>query len=349
MVEDSSPFFPLDPLYLNERRIAALMGVQLFANELASFAGWNDKRSQHLRSLRCAEVLGDWIKQFGKDIPSFHAACVTTKIRPRMLFTYEGTLWSRNALAERPGVGPLAYAKLQSMGPAGSDLRLHLLLHPDHVVVGSAGRRLKGQLADIFVLAQVEQVCAGLVEAVPIFIGYLGEYKFMGDFFPAGRNEVFVDSIENFDAIRDVPPPSAQALSALREIPERDIKVAFAQIIGEADVPKDWGGERSDLYTTYLRVSGRRISTAFMFKGAAGGQKFREMQIADLGKNGDQVERLCNEPADMLVVQHCNKIGGAVRNTVRAFCNQVGRQRRYCLIPGADTLRVLKAYGKCGL
>jgi hypothetical protein len=235
------------------------------------------------------------------------------------------------------------------MGPAESELRLNLQLHPDHVVVGSAGRRLKGQLADIFVLAQIDRVGTSVVEATPAFIGYLGEYKVFGKFFLPTRSEVFVDSIDNFEAVREIPTPSTKALQVLREIPERDIKLAFAQIIGEPDVPKDWGGERSDLYTTYLRIQGTRISSAFMFKGPSGGQKFREMRIGDLGKNGDQVERLCNEPADMMVVQHCHKIGSAVRNTVRAFCNQVGRQRRYCLIPGSDTLRVLKAYGKCGL
>ena len=96
-------------------------------------------------------------------------------------------------------------------------------------------------------------------------------------------------------------------------------------------------------------MNGRRVATAFAFKGPAGGTRFREMQVADLGKNGDQIERLCTEPADLLIIQHCHKIGSAVRSTVRAFCNQVGRQRMYCLIPGADTFRVLKAYGKCGL
>jgi hypothetical protein len=98
------------------------MGVQVFARELASFEGWSDKRSQHLRALRCAEVLGDWVKEAGKDIPAFHALCLTKRLRPRVMFTYEGILWARNALAERPGIDPLAYAELQGMGPEDSEL-----------------------------------------------------------------------------------------------------------------------------------------------------------------------------------------------------------------------------------
>lgn len=339
----------MDPLYINERRVAALMGVERFTQQLGNFSGWNDKQSQHLRALRCAEILRGWIDQFGNEVRSFQAAMIRNELKPRTLITYEGTLWSRNARSERRRVAPLAYAKLERGDLGEVEVQLRLALHPDHVVVGSAGDRLRGKLADIFVLAQVEEVEQEVVQAIPVFIGYLGEYRFMGDFFPPSRNEVFVDGIETFEAVRNVPRPSTAGLRVLAEVSENDIKVAFAEVIGEHDVPKDWGGERSDLYTTYVRLEGKRISSAFMFKGPAGGKKFREMQISDLGKNGDQIERLCTEPADMVVVQHCHKIGTGVRSTLRAFCNQVGRQRKYCLVDGADTLRVLKAYGKCGL
>lgn len=131
----------------------------------------------------------------------------------------------------------------------------------------------------------------------------------------------------------------------LRAIPEQEIKKAFAEIIGEPTVPKDWSGERSDLFTTWVKLQGRRISTALAFKGPA---KFHPMAASDLGKNGDQIDRLFSEPADLLILQHCHDITPPVRGMMRAYAQQMGRPRLFCLINGYDTLRILRAYGKCG-
>jgi hypothetical protein len=48
---------------------------------------------------------------------------------------------------------------------------------------------------------------------------------------------------------------------------EETVKNAFAILIGESCVPKDWGGERSDLYTTRAIIGGRQVSAAWLFKG----------------------------------------------------------------------------------
>ena len=93
-----------------------------------------------------------------------------------------------------------------------------------------------------------------------------------------------------------------------------------------------------------MRWKDERISTAFAFKGPA---KFHPMTVADLGKNGDQINRLFSEPADLLVLQHCQGITPAVRGMMRAFAQQMGNPRLFCLIDGYDTLRLLQAYGKC--
>ena len=46
----------------------------------------------------------------------------------------------------------------------------------------------------------------------------------------------------------------------------------------------------------------------------------------------------------MLVVQHCHQIGEAVRATLRAFSVTPQHPRRYCLMDGKETYRILKAY-----
>jgi hypothetical protein len=72
------------------------------------------------------------------------------------------------------------------------------------------------------------------------------------------------------------------------------------------------------------------------------------MTLAEFGKNGDQIDRLFSEPADIFVLQHCHEITPPVRSTVRAFAQQIGRLRLFCVIDGYDTVRLLEAYGKCG-
>lgn len=134
-------------------------------------------------------------------------------------------------------------------------------------------------------------------------------------------------------------------LKQLRAVPERAVKGAFAEIIGEPTVPKDWGGERPDLFTSRVVIDGERISAAFAFKGPA---EFKPLTLAGLGKNGDQIDRLFSEPADLLVFQHCHEITPPVRATMRAYAQQIGNPRLFCLIDGYDTARLFRAYGKCG-
>jgi hypothetical protein len=159
--------------------------------------------------------------------------------------------------------------------------------------------------------------------------------------------EVHPSLIDQFGQIQTVfdrekhPPP----LTGLRDIPERDIKTALVEILGEETVPKDWGGEQSDLFTTNLSVDGRRMSAAFLLKGPA---RFSEMKMTHLGKNGDQIVRLFQEPADLLVLQHCHKVSTAVRTTMRAFASTTNNLRHFTILDGYDTIRLLQAYGKCG-
>ena len=85
------------------------------------------------------------------------------------------------------------------------------------------------------------------------------------------------------------------------------------------------------------------MSAAFLLKGPA---RFHEMTLADCGKNGDQIYRLFNTPADVFVVQHCHKITPAVRKTVEAFAlSNYSRTCRFTLIDGYDTARILHAKG----
>jgi hypothetical protein len=152
--------------------------------------------------------------------------------------------------------------------------------------------------------------------------------------------EHFVEDIDEFRRVVDVP--GDVDWSQMKGISERAFKSCLCELLGDQS-RKDWGGERGDHFTSHIHLRGRRLTAAFLLKGPGSG--FKQMEMVHLGKNGDQIFRLASEPAEMLVVQHCHEIGTAVRATLRAFAVQPNRARRYCLIDGRDSFRLLVAYG----
>ena len=104
------------------------------------------------------------------------------------------------------------------------------------------------------------------------------------------------------------------------------------------------GGEESDLFSARLTVAGARQTGAFLLKGPS---KFHPMRPSDLGKNGDQIYRLFNIPAQIYVVQHCHYVGAAVRKTLEAFAlhRSFIAPCRYVVMDGVATARLLRAHG----
>lgn len=152
--------------------------------------------------------------------------------------------------------------------------------------------------------------------------------------------ENFVEDIDEFSVVANVPRPVD--IQVMRSISENAFKICLAEILGDEPRP-DWGGEMADHYSSHLHLNGRRVSAAFLLKGPA---RFSPMRLNHLGKNNDQIFRLAQEPATLLIVQHCHEITEPVRATLRAFAVRPGSKRRYCLIDGHDSLRLLLAYEK---
>jgi CubicO group peptidase (beta-lactamase class C family) len=75
-----------------------------------------------------------------------------------------------------------------------------------------------------------------------------------------------------------------------------------------------------------------------------GPARFKRLTLAHAGKNGDQLVRAFNEPVDLVILQHCHAVTPAVREVMGALAVRLGR--RYCVIDGADTMRLLKAVGQ---
>lgn len=333
-----------------------LVGTDSVAADLRNLGALADLNNQ-LQKVALLVTLKDSLTRWLYDHkpPTLGQLIVEGRLRPGVLFTHYDRYFCRGLLrgaarvkASRTAAPPAeAYAKLDSFRPG---LKLSVRFHSEHLTSDLSWHQLSGQ-SWFLVLGAATEVRDGLIEAIPWIIanplsGMPQRYSAIGAHW-FNRLEVHVDSIDSFDRVRDVRPSrSKRELEALRDIPESDIKHAFAEIIGELDVPRDWGGEQSDLFSSQVVLDSERISTAFAFKGPA---KFHPMTMADLGKNGDQINRLFAEPARLLVLQHCHEITTPVRDTMRAFAQQMGNLRLFCLINGYDTLRVLKAYEKCGL
>jgi hypothetical protein len=141
--------------------------------------------------------------------------------------------------------------------------------------------------------------------------------------------------------IADIGPftvNSKQPAKRMGPIREEIIKKAFARIIGENGKFKDWGGEKSDLYSSKLIVRGARRATAIAFKGRGTSGK---LVPAKMGKNGDQISRLFDEPADVFLVVYCGQIDSSVVSQMQAFAiakKALGGQKVFFGVIDADDL-----------
>jgi hypothetical protein len=69
------------------------------------------------------------------------------------------------------------------------------------------------------------------------------------------------------------------------------------------------------------------------------------MSIRHLGANGDQLTRLARSPADILVVQHCHHVRPEVVEYLQSAASNFRQVRRFMVIDGQDTYRLLASAG----
>lgn len=149
------------------------------------------------------------------------------------------------------------------------------------------------------------------------------------------------DHIEQFAAVKKVKTAAKKVIS------EDRFKKGIQKIIGQTGVFKDWGGEKNDLYTSRVTIKGKRIATAFAFKGPG---KKGELTPGKLGKNGDQIQRLFQTPAEVFFVQYHDRINESVVEQMEVFAKvksiSDNRKIYYGIIDGDDSNRLMAAYPK---
>lgn len=159
---------------------------------------------------------------------------------------------------------------------------------------------------------------------------------------------ITVDDVASFARVRKLHPSGIEQSTLPPSMSETQFKRGVQRIIGEPGKFKDWGGEKSDLYTTRIRLTSRRLAGAFAFKGP--GQKGK-LVIGSMGKNGDQGLRLFQEEADVFFVQHWREIDSSVIDLMHrlaiAKSATTGRPVWYGVIDGKDSNRLILAYPAC--
>lgn len=251
-----------------------------------------------------------------------------------------------------PGVYDSDKGRVRIILPYECEREVFLEFHTRHIV-SDTGRLELSRECVVSILAGVYSTTKTEVVARPLIVGapsldHTENRDLPVDLMHHGWDwyEIYPGDIHEFSAIEgeDKPPPDAW-MPVMKGLPEKEVKERLAEILGDT-VKKDWPGELNDHYSPSVHLGQKRHSSAFLLKGPAGGKAFREMTPDLLGKRADQIFRLAQSPADILIVQHCHEIGEAVRATLRAFCATPHAPRRFCFIDGRDTYSIFKAYNK---
>jgi hypothetical protein len=296
----------------------------------------------HGDQIAYARELERWLHRH--EVPALHAALVTDEAHSgQMVWTELPFHWSdvaRERGLATAGEGPRSTFHAQLRVDEQREVEVHGSFDPARLTCSTANSELRGVRSQ-YILGQVAHVSHDVLELRPVAIAT--RLLTTNEEWPEVEDpqRVSPSRVAQFSRAEWFGT-SHSALDQLRAIPEAQVKRALASIIGEPVVPKDWGGEQSDLWTTRLRIEGRDYSAAFLLKGPA---VFRPMTIGMLGKNGDQLERLSRTAADVLVVQHCHEIRPEVVSMLRSFASDFRHIRRYMVLDGFDTHAILSAYG----
>jgi|tagenome__1003787_1003787.scaffolds.fasta_scaffold20923320_3 hypothetical protein len=154
------------------------------------------------------------------------------------------------------------------------------------------------------------------------------------------------EEIDSFSRVASISASDVASIARPIPIPEREVKRLLLGILGEPEVPGDWGGERSDAFSTHVYLDGERITSSFVLKGPS---KAGELTPADYGKNGDQLQRSFTQPASLHVIQANAQLATSIYELANGLvldARAKGDARAVATIwDGTDTARILVAYG----
>lgn len=326
--------------YLSRDRVLGLLQVdRLPAHVLAALQGQDVLMASAILSNAVGQYLVDAIAC--GNIKTLPQLAFENRLQTGVPFIYDGHAYG-NGFAARNKTPMLSLSENLDEPLAGKQLVVGF--SKGNLVNDTASARMKGATR-LFVFGYIADVDVTTIRAVPYAIGDLVE-RTGGLPMPFVQGlELRPEDVDQFAGMDARWTPSASEFSAMRDVPEQAVKELLCRLLGEPSVPNDWGGEESDVLSANLAVSGRRLTAAFLLKGPS---RFHPMKPTDLGRNGDQLYRLFNIPADVFVIQHCHNIGAAVRKQALAFALQRSFTApcRVLFVDGTTTARLLRVHGE---
>lgn len=338
----TAPTYSVTPYFINQRNVISLLNpVQarnyaLFIERINQRDAWmKEVLTERELVANCLSIIRD------REISPIEEMLFSNSVEAGRLVTMHRSLYFRGAAAalKKQQEGQKSYADFHGKLSEFDEILIEGKFSPEHFTCSSSTDRLSGR-GTMFLLGLIDEVKEGSIQIRPIIIGD----RVYGDTADIFTQNVFHILPEDIDEFSKMAPHNAQKwdINRLRDVSEQTCKKWLAEILNEGNVPKDWGGETSDLFTNHVHVKGERLSAAFLLKGPA---KFHPLTLTDLGKNGDQIVRLFREPAQVYFVQHCNYITPAIIHVLDAFASRLNSLSRYCTLDGIDTLRILVGYG----
>jgi hypothetical protein len=176
----------------------------------------------------------------------------STKLTRKQVLTAGKRLHNRHIVHQTKKAGDTAYEKIDSFYANKSK------------ILGYAGNNKK--LATLQTKRNISVKIRGVVQ-LPTRL--------------AKNEQITVDDIDSFKRIRSVTADNHLP----KTISEKKFKHGVRKILNEPGKFTDWGGERNDLYTTRVKIKGKRYPAAFAFKGPG---KTGKLVPGKMGKNGDQ-------------------------------------------------------------
>ncbi|HEX9539391.1 MAG TPA: hypothetical protein VGA04_14590 [Streptosporangiaceae bacterium] len=327
----------LEPYFLHQEQVQALIGPQRATSALARAADRRDPEAAapYVLAVALAEALP--LLGISELAKSAHEQTIHVG---RVVGVEQEFAFRRAKDRDAPGVKPVDFTAMLA-----TDESLHVVgsFNSARTASASATGSLTGRRR-VYLIGTITDLNAARIEIRPAFIG-IRSFLEDNDLTPGKTTPglcVYPSEIGQFREVDFGGRVSPAELKAVLEVPEKSVKNAIASLIGETYIPKDWGGERSDLYTSRLFARGRQISAAWLLKGPG---YPHPMTVRALGKPGDQIVRLFSEPAELLVLQHCHEITPSVVSMMEAYAHDLRNPRKYLIIDGADTSRILKSQG----
>ncbi|MGW4606845.1 hypothetical protein [Streptomyces sp. NPDC004532] len=250
----------LEPYYLHQDQVQSLLGEQRTESARARAAGRSEPKAAlpYVLATELAEALS------ARGIGELARCVLEHDLRTGQVVGAElDFAFQRDRDHDAPGFKPVSF---KTVLDAGEPVRVTGTFNSARTARSSAAGSVAGNRRT-YLIGMVTNLSAAHIELRPAFIGirsFVDDDPAAGWSAPGAR--VYPSDISQFSGIDFASPITEAEGDAVLRVPEDVVKRAFAGLIGESYVPKDWGGERSDLYTSRVFVRGRQVSAAWLFK-----------------------------------------------------------------------------------